>query len=81
MYLDTSTLRPNPDLLRKCNSWPLGWESNPRPRESSAMLCQLARFVAERPKVAFFATGPGWVLKSRYLETQNFPSSELLTYN
>ena len=35
-------LRPSQDLWRKCNFWPSGLESTPRPRESSALLCQLS---------------------------------------
>ena len=34
-------LRRDWDLSRKCNFWPFSWQSNLRPRESSAMLCQL----------------------------------------
>ena len=29
-------------VAKKCNFQPSGWESNTRPRESSAMLCQLS---------------------------------------
>ena len=41
-YPNISTLRSNRDLLQKRNVRPSGWESNPRPRESNAMFCQLS---------------------------------------
>ena len=36
---------------------------------------------SRKARTCIFATGPGWVLKSRYLGTRDFSSSELFTYN
>ena len=58
----SSTFKTQAGPVAKMQRWPSGWESNPLPHESSAMLCQLSY----GGRSCIFATGPGIIINSHH---------------